>query len=82
MTRWRDGSPKSLQRQALQLFANLSCSAATLAPGRAITIRKTYDGTGGVSHTAIYEGTVSSDMRTISGQWTVNTTRGNFTMSR
>ena len=52
------------------------------SPGREITIRKTYDGTGGVSHSVIYQGTVSSDLRTISGQWTINTTGGNFIIWR
>ncbi len=69
-------------KSAPKLFANLSCSAATLAPGQVVTIKKTYDGTGGVSHSVIYTGTVSADMRTIAGQWAINATRGNFTMSR
>jgi hypothetical protein len=47
-----------------------------------ITITKTYDGTGGVSHAVSYVGTVSADLRSISGRWTVNGTRGNFTISR
>ena len=51
-------------------------------PGRLITINKTYDGTGGVSHSVIYSGTVSVDMRSITGRWAVNNARGNFTMSR
>jgi hypothetical protein len=65
-----------------KLFANLSCSAPTLSPGGEITIKKTYDGTGGVSHSVIYKGTVSADLRSISGQWTINATHGNFRMSR
>jgi hypothetical protein len=69
-------------KSAPKLFANLSCSVSTLSPGQAVTIKKSYDGTGGVSHSVIYTGTVSADMRTISGQWAINTTRGNFTMSR
>jgi len=69
-------------KSAPKLFANLSCSDPALVPGRLITINKTYDGTGGVSHSVIYSGTVSADMRTISGRWAVNNARGNFTMSR
>jgi len=69
-------------KSAPKLFANLSCSTPALAPGRVITIKKTYDGTGGVSHSVIYTGTVSPDMRSISGQWAINATHGNFKMSR
>jgi Caspase domain len=69
-------------KSAPKLFANLSCSDPALVPGRLMTINKTYDGTGGVSHSVIYSGTVSADMHTISGRWAVNSARGNFTMSR
>ena len=65
-----------------KLYANLACSVATLSPGQQITITKTYDGTGGVSHSVTYAGTVSADLRTISGQWSINATRGEFMMSR
>jgi caspase domain-containing protein len=65
-----------------KLFANLSCADATLHPGQTITIKKTYDGTGGVSHSVIYTGTASPDMRSISGQWAINNTKGTFSMSR
>jgi hypothetical protein len=69
-------------KSAPKLFANFSCSDPALLPGQLITINKTYDGTGGVSHSVIYTGTVSADLRTISGRWAVSTARGNFTMSR
>ena len=65
-----------------KLFANITCSDAVLLPGHLITINKTYDGTGGVSHSVVYTGTVSADMRSISGRWVVNNAHGNFTMSR
>ena len=65
-----------------KLFANLSCADATLHPGQVITIKKTYDGTGGVSHSVVYTGTVSPDMRSIAGQWAINNARGPFSMSR
>jgi hypothetical protein len=67
---------------APKLFANLACSDAVLLPGHLITINKTYDGTGGVSHSVVYTGTISADMRSISGRWVVNNAHGNFTMSR
>jgi caspase domain-containing protein len=69
-------------KSAPKLFANLTCSDAVLLPGHLITINKTYDGTGGVSHSVVYTGTVSADMRSISGRWVVNNAHGNFTMSR
>jgi uncharacterized caspase-like protein len=69
-------------KSAAKLFANLTCSDAVLLPGHLITINKTYDGTGGVSHSVVYTGTVSADMRSISGRWVVNSAHGNFTMSR
>ena len=69
-------------KSASRLFANLTCSDAVLLPGHLITINKTYDGTGGVSHSVVYTGTVSADMRSISGRWVVNNAHGNFTVSR
>jgi Caspase domain len=69
-------------KSAPKLFANLSCSVTTLSPGQVVTIKKTYDGTGGVSHSVIYTGTVSPDLRSISGRWAINATRGTFRMSR
>lgn len=69
-------------RSVPRLFANLSCSVTSLSPGQVITIVKTYDGTGGVSHSVLYTGTVSPDMRTIYGRWAIKSTRGDFIMSR
>jgi Caspase domain len=69
-------------KSAPKLFANLSCAVTTLSPGQVVTIKKTYDGTGGVSHSVIYTGTVSPDLRSISGRWAINATRGTFRMSR
>ena len=69
-------------KSAPKLFANLACSDAVLLPGHLITIKKTYDGTGGVSHSVVYTGTVSSDMRSISGRWVVNSAHGSFVMTR
>jgi hypothetical protein len=69
-------------KSAPKLYANLICSVAALAPGQEITIKKTYDGTGEVSHSVAYVGTVSADLKTISGRWSVNTAHGSFTMSR
>src|SRR5262249_28035534 len=65
-----------------KLYANLSCSVTSLSPGQEVIIKKTYDGTGGVSHAVTYIGTVSADLKTISGRWSINNARGSFTMSR
>ena len=81
--RGRSEEPNTFgNKRVRMLFANLSCSVSSLAPGQVITIKKTYDGTGGVSYSVIYTGTVSPDLRRISGRWAVNNARGNFIMSR
>jgi hypothetical protein len=65
-----------------KLFANLTCSVTSLYPGQTITIVKTYDGTAGVSHSVIYTGTLSSDLRQISGRWAIGAMGDGFSMSR
>lgn len=51
--------------------------------GRTVTFAKTYDGTGGLSHTVLYEGTLSSDGTEIEGAWTIPGDRsGRFMMIR
>lgn len=65
-----------------KLFANLTCSVTSLYPGQTVTIMKTYDGTAGVSHSVIYTGTLSSDLRQISGRWTIGAMGDSFSMSR
>jgi hypothetical protein len=70
-------------KSAAKLYANLSCSVGALSPGQTITITKTYDGTGGVSHTVMYTGTVSADLNQISGQWAIGGKPGGaFLMQR
>jgi hypothetical protein len=54
----------------------------SLSAGQLITIVKTYDGTGGVSHSVLYTGTVSPDLHTIYGRWAIKSVRGDFIMSR
>jgi len=81
--RGRSEEPNTFgNKNASKLFANLSFSVTSLSPGQTITITKIYDGTGGVSHTIIYTGKVSSDLRQISGQWAINAARSNISMSR
>ena len=47
------------------LYATLSGRHA----GSAVTFIKTYDGTGGWSHSVDYEGTINEDGTAISGRW-------------
>jgi hypothetical protein len=70
------------ETSAPKLFAKLESSIGSLSPGQKITITKAYDGTGGVSHSVTYIGTVSSDLMGIFGRWETPSWRGNFTMSR
>jgi hypothetical protein len=66
-----------------RLYSNLECPTNTLSPGQIFTIKKTYDGTGGATHSVIYRGTVSSDARQISGEWTTtHGNHGNFVLQR
>jgi len=65
-----------------RLFSYLECPTNTLTPGQTIRIRKTYDGTAGATHTVVYEGVVSSDMREISGHWVAGPNRGSFVLQR
>jgi hypothetical protein len=46
--------------------------------GRRIYFKKTYDGSGGQSHTVEYNGTLSPDGHTMSGTWKVDTLSGSF----
>jgi hypothetical protein len=70
------------EKSAPKLFATLKSSASSLSAGEDITITKTYDGTGGVSHGVTYIGSVSADLRSIFGRWETANWRGNFTLSR
>ena len=51
--------------------------------GRSVRFVKTYDGSGGWSHSVSYEGTVSSDSTEIDGRWSIeNAASGTFLMMR
>lgn len=50
----------------------------SLGPGAAVHFVKRYDGTGGVSHSVFYDGTLSPDGRTIQGTWTIPGPQGAF----
>jgi hypothetical protein len=50
------------------LYATLSGRRA----GSAVTLVKTYDGTGGWEHSVSYDGTINEDGTEITGQWRVH----------
>ena len=59
----------------------LSDVAGTVNGERVVFI-KTYDGSGGVSHSVRYEGVLSSNGRRIAGSWSLDGARGTFEMVR
>lgn len=62
----------------LTLYAGVSGSVDR--PG--VEFAKTYDGSGGWSHTVMYSGLLSSDGSEIEGSWTVAGWSGRFLMMR
>lgn len=81
--RGRGDEPNTFGDQtSTRLYSNLECATNTLTLGQIFTIKKTYDGTAGATHTVVYRGTVSSDVRQISGQWTAGSNHGNFVLQR
>ena len=48
---------------------NLYATFAGTVNGNTVEWKKTYDGTGGVSHSVIYRGELDRDRRTITGRW-------------
>jgi DNA-binding helix-hairpin-helix protein with protein kinase domain len=65
-----------------KLYANWQCQDVTISSGLRVVISKRYDGTGGVSHSVVYSGYVSSDLNEITGEWSIGASRGKFTMRR
>lgn len=61
------------------LYANLS---GAMQENGQIAFSKTYDGTGGVSHTVYYEGIVDQARTTITGTWRIDSNSGEFRMQR
>jgi hypothetical protein len=61
------------------LFANV----IGIVEGRRLRVIKTYDGTGGSSHSVYYEGTLDGSGRSIEGTWTISDRwTGGFRMTR
>ncbi|MEJ0023242.1 MAG: toll/interleukin-1 receptor domain-containing protein [Alphaproteobacteria bacterium] len=66
-------------RSLSKLYATV---AGRVLPGGGVRFTKTYDGTGGQTHSVEYEGTIDDAGRTITGIWKLNGQTGNFRMSR
>ena len=72
-------SEKGEHGAPLTLFASVRGSTA----GTAVGFDKTYDGTGGWSHTVVYKGTLNGDATEIEGTWTIaGAFSGKFLMIR
>nr|WP_276557146.1 caspase family protein [Prosthecomicrobium hirschii] len=56
--------------------------AGRVAADGGIVLTKTYDGSGGVSHSITYRGRLNRAGDVIEGEWQVGTNRGRFTLSR
>jgi hypothetical protein len=67
------------ENPAPNLFANV----IGIIEGRRLRVIKTYDGTGGASHSVYYEGTLDGTGRSIEGTWTISDRwTGGFRMTR
>jgi hypothetical protein len=63
-------------KSASQLFGNVRGTIN----GSSVAFTKTYDGTGGVSHSVQYRGTISGN--SMSGSWSIGSTSGGFSATR
>ncbi len=63
---------------AARLFASLDGTRA----GREVRFVKTYDGTGGVRHSILYQGEANAAFTRIDGVWSVSWLKGPFYMTR
>ncbi len=66
------------QPSAQNLYANVSGDMR----GSVLRFTKTYDGTGGQSHSVLYEGHIVDLGATVVGYWRIDNTVGGFTMRR
>jgi hypothetical protein len=62
-------------RDALFLTADV---AGTVAVDGAVNFTKTYDGSGGQTHSVAYSGAFDASKRCIAGTWKIDTTTGPF----
>ena len=65
---------------APRLFANFNCQLITGRGAPRLVFRKTYDGTGGQSHSVDYDGEIASDRAGITGTWRLGTESGRFSL--
>jgi hypothetical protein len=65
---------------APRLYANTDCRLLIGGGPSRLIFRKTYDGTGGQSHSVDYEGEIASDLRGITGVWRLGTQSGRFSL--
>jgi hypothetical protein len=65
---------------APRLYANVDCYLVRGSNPARLMMRKTYDGTGGQSHSIDYEGEIASDLRGITGVWQLGTQSGRFSL--
>lgn len=68
------------EASAPKLFAD--CAGAYDPTARKLSWTKAYDGTGGVSHSIDYRGTLSADGATIEGTWTLGDIKGTFRIKK
>jgi hypothetical protein len=81
--RGRTEEPNSFAEPSVAyLYADVECQLAggTLSPR--LLFRKTYDGTGGQTHSVDYIGEVSPDGRSVTGTWRVGTQSGRFSLTK
>lgn len=64
------------------LYANVECQVVdgTLSPR--LIFKKTYDGTGGQTHSVDYLGDLSPDSRSVTGTWRIGTQSGRFSLTK
>jgi hypothetical protein len=65
---------------APRLYANSDCRLLIGGGPPRLIFRKTYDGTGGQSHSVDYEGEIATDMQGITGTWRLGTQSGRFSL--
>jgi hypothetical protein len=63
-----------------RLYANTDCRLLIGGGPPRLIFRKTYDGTGGQSHSIDYEGEIASDGSGVTGIWRLGTQSGRFSL--
>jgi hypothetical protein len=71
------GSP-SVRR----LYANVECQVIDGTVSPRLMLKKTYDGTGGQTHSVDYLGDLSPDGKSVTGSWRVGAQSGRFSLTK